>query len=52
MEQKIIFEGNRCYVETPIYPDSAKRELVMTKEVFIECYKRWVKGVEDGNDKV
>ena len=43
-EQKIIFDDNKCYVETPIYPDSVKRELVMTKEVFIECYNKWIKG--------
>jgi hypothetical protein len=43
MEQKIIFEDDACYVETPIYPDCVKRELVMTKEVFIQCYEKWIK---------
>lgn len=48
MEQKIIFDEDKCYVETPIYPDSVKRELVMSKEIFIECYNKWIKKIEDG----
>ena len=46
-KQEIIIDDNECYVEIPIYPDRVKRELVMTKEVFIECYNKWIIG-EDG----
>lgn len=52
MEQKIILDEDKCFVETPIYPDDlncVKRELVMTKEVFIECYNKWIK--EDNDER-
>lgn len=48
MDQQIIFDGDKCYVETPIYPNCVRRELVMTKEVFIECFNRWIKENKDG----
>lgn len=53
--EKFVFDGDLLYKHTPLpqYGDGiAKVELVMTKEVFIECYNKWIKGkeVEDGND--
>ena len=55
MEEEIIFEEDKCFVETPIYPNCGKgkfvkRQLVMTKEIFVECYNKWIK--EDNNAKV
>ena len=43
--EKFVFDGDLLYKHTPLleYGDGiARAELVMTKEVFIECYKRWV----------
>lgn len=51
MEQKIIFEDDACYVETPIeseYATYALKELVMTKEAFIQCYEKWIMENKDG----
>ena len=50
MKQQIIFDDDKCYVETPIDQISVKRELIMTKEVFIECYNRWIKRDADGTE--
>lgn len=48
MEQQIIIDNDKCYVETPIDADCGvvKRELVMTKEVFIQCHEKWIKIVD------
>ena len=57
----IVFENDKCYVDTPVYPlndycyplndycANYQRRLIMTKEAFVECYNRWIKG-EDEND--
>ena len=50
MEQKVKFDGDVCYVLIPIHGEYYQKQVVMTKDVFIECYKRWIKGVEDGKD--
>lgn len=41
---KLVFEGDNLYVSTPLpaYPHTSVFELVMTKEVFKECFKRWI----------
>lgn len=49
------FEKDNLYRYTPLPQcgkDMYKRELVMTKETFIECYNKWIKGngVADGKD--
>lgn len=44
MEQTVIIDDDKCYVEIPVYGDCYKRQVVMTKEIFIECYNRWIKG--------
>lgn len=47
-KQRIVIEGDCCFSETPVdlsqIPGhcSYSRKLVMTKEVFIECYKKWI----------
>ena len=41
------FEDDKLYLYYPLpqYGEGiCKKDLVMTKEIFIECYKRWIKG--------
>lgn len=47
MKQQIIFDGDKCYLEVHIYGAKYERKLVMTKEVFIECYNKWIKENKD-----
>lgn len=52
MEQRITIDGDLCFREIPVMSnnfecDYIKRELVMTKEVFIECYNTWIGGNAD-----
>lgn len=50
-KQKLEFIGDEVYVytELPQYGEEVyETHLIMTKEIFQECYKRWIKGVEDG----
>jgi hypothetical protein len=54
IDEHLEFEDDKLYHYYPLpqYGDGiCKKDLVMTKEIFIACYKRWIKGVEDGNDK-
>ena len=39
------------YIPLPKYGDGRmyKKQLVMTKEVFRECYKRWIESQESGD---
>lgn len=52
-EPKIIIKDDKCFVEMPehqydaISPRMSKYQLVMTKEIFIECYNKWIKNSED-----
>lgn len=43
---QIVIEGDYCYLEKPILSvdNVYSRELVMTKEAFIECYEKWILG--------
>ena len=50
MEQEVKFDGDVCYVLIPFQGQYYQKQIVMTKEIFIECYNRWIKGVKDGND--
>ena len=36
------FENNSLYRYTPIDANTAKRELVITKDEFIMCYAKWI----------
>lgn len=48
-EQRLEFQDDKLYVYTPIPPYESgvcKVEIVMTKEIFQECYKRWIKSTE------
>lgn len=48
-EEELRFVDNKLFVYTPL-PQYGKRtckiQLVMTKEIFQECYKRWVEPQE------
>lgn len=51
--ETLEFENDSLYHYYPLpqYGEGVcKKELIMTKEIFIECYKRWIKEIEDGND--
>ena len=52
-DAELKFEDDKlwCIVPLPQYgKDVCRRELVMTKEVFVACYNKWIKGKEDGNN--
>ena len=45
-EEELKFVDDKLYVYTPIpqYGDGIyKTQLVMTKEIFQECYEKWIK---------
>ena len=54
MKQTLEFINDEVYVKTPLpqyqlaVGEVCKHELVMTKEIFQECYKRWIK--EEGEN--
>ena len=53
--ERLEFEKDNLYRYTPLpqYGENMyEKELVMTKEAFIECYSRWIIGseVDNGND--
>ena len=53
MEPTLEFSGDNLYLVEPVvgYSDSdlvCKQTLVMTKEIFIACYNKWIKEEEDG----
>ena len=48
-EEKLKFVDDKLFVYTPLpqYGDGiCKAQLIMTKEIFQECYKRWVEPQE------
>ena len=51
--ETLEFENDTLYRYTPM-PQCGegfyKKELVMTKETFVECHNRWIKGSEALND--
>ena len=49
-EQELRFIDDKLYVYTPLPTISEgiyKTELIMTKEIFQECYKKWIIGKEN-----
>ena len=50
-DQKIVIDGDNCFCDTPMWDGReggvschyVERRLVMTKEVFIQCYNAWIK---------
>ena len=50
-EEELRFIGDKLFVYTPLsqYGEGIyKTQLVITKEVFQECYKRWIEPQETG----
>ena len=41
-----IFDGDKLFVEEPMFRGddvvSYKRRLIMTKELFVQCYEKWI----------
>lgn len=42
MKVELNFVGDELYVYIPLPGGIYKTQLVMTKEIFQECYKRWI----------
>lgn len=42
----ILFDGDIACIEKPIGDIYCRKEAVMTKELFVACYERWIKGME------
>ena len=43
-EERIVVEDDAVYHYTPTgIPSMTRREMVITKDTFIECYKKWIK---------
>ena len=51
-EESLEFEGDGLYRITPVYGHSnlIQRELVMNKEVFVVCYRKWIIEAEEKNN--
>ena len=53
-EQRFEFEDDKLYAYIPL-PEYewkiCKEKLVITKEIFQECYKRWIEPQERSNKK-
>ncbi len=50
MEQKLEFIDDKlyCYTPVPQYGEEIyKTDLVMTKEIFVACYNKWIKEEEN-----
>ena len=52
-----VVEDDAVYVETMIgdpcgFVSTASRQLIMTKEAFIECYRRWILNREDNDGQL
>jgi hypothetical protein len=55
MKPTLEFRGDDLYLVEPVvgYSDSAticRQTLVMTKDVFVACYNKWIKEEEDGTN--
>ena len=56
-DPKIVVEGDNCFCEIEVYVGDSndnsgfvhtvERQLVMTKEVFQQCYKAWIVGDQE-----
>jgi hypothetical protein len=43
-EERVVIEDDGVYRYAPTeIPNMSKRELIITKNTFIECYKKWIK---------
>ena len=42
----ITFDGDELFIEVPMFSGSDivgyKRQLIMTKELFVQCYEKWI----------
>lgn len=44
------FENNALYRYTPIDANTAKKELVITKDEFLMCYEKWIWSESEGEN--
>lgn len=47
-EGELKFVDDKLFIYTPVSDEIYKMQLVMTKEIFQECYNRWIKPCEEG----
>ena len=53
MQEVFYFEDDKVFLYIPIFVGSnaSRKQLVMTKDLFKECYKRWIlEEPKEGND--
>ena len=54
MGDELVFENDGLYSLTKLYSMGnlvdCRRQLVMSKEVFIKCYEKWILNKEDPDD--
>lgn len=53
IDEYLKFEDDKLYHYYPLPKCGEgiyKKDLVMTREIFTECYERWIKGAEDENE--
>ena len=43
---KLKFIDDKLFIYTPCKGNIYKKQLIMTKEIFQECYKRWIEPQE------
>ena len=50
-EEKLKFVDDKLFAYTPMtgHGNICRVQLVMTKEIFQECYKRWIKSKESAD---
>ena len=51
-EERLEFDGDGLYRITPVYGHNnlIRKELVMNKEIFVMCYKKWIIEAEEKNN--
>ena len=51
--EEVYFSEDGVYRYVTMYTDNGisayRAELIMTKDVFVECYKHWIEGAQEEN---
>lgn len=55
MQEVFDFEDDKAFLHIPVdgHPHICRKQLVMTKDLFKECYKRWIlegEAPKEGNE--
>ena len=49
-EDKFYIENDALYRQVHVYKDIYTDILVITKDAFVECYKKWILGESEESD--